>query len=248
MTFIARSMSTSRWRGIKFFGYLGLQEPPPEFYDHHLVLPDVGRALQGPPTGLHLRVWISERHIDHVQCVVPDRPLRYARTCVVLMSFSTDSMGGRDLQNGAQIPRTVTLMSAQLRPSLWRLPKLLELQMKRKVLGPSILVGLRKPSASLVVHQGLAKVKSKHRAGVRTMRLRTHLECVGSSPKEFTDEIRKLTRNTSGDLERKTVRLTMRMSKVVGLAGAAIVPSRSAVVPLVPRNPGYKRWLDRPGR
>ncbi|RZS14199.1 hypothetical protein BHM03_00045850 [Ensete ventricosum] len=72
MTFIARSMSTSRWRGIKFFGYLGLQEPPPEFYDHHLVLPDVGRALQGPPTGLHLRVWISERHIDHVQCVVPD--------------------------------------------------------------------------------------------------------------------------------------------------------------------------------
>ncbi|RRT46950.1 hypothetical protein B296_00024283 [Ensete ventricosum] len=88
--------------------------------------------------------------------------------------------------------------------------------------------------------RGLAKVKSMHQAGVRTMRLGTRPECVRSSPRvsgvcqdgtrEFTgrrprlterlsgvaerlarswEGIEKITRNTPGDRQGKTVRLAI---------------------------------------
>ncbi|RZR90552.1 hypothetical protein BHM03_00018450 [Ensete ventricosum] len=60
--------------------------------------------------------------------------------------------------------------------------------------------------------RGLAKVKSKHLAGVRTMRLGTHLECIESSPRvsvacqdgarEFAGRRPRLTIRLSGVAER----------------------------------------------
>ncbi|RWW40262.1 hypothetical protein BHE74_00054341 [Ensete ventricosum] len=60
--------------------------------------------------------------------------------------------------------------------------------------------------------RGLAKVMSKHRAGVRTMRLATRLECIGSSPRvseacqdgtrEFTGRRPRLVGRLSGVAER----------------------------------------------
>ncbi|RRT85140.1 hypothetical protein B296_00001967 [Ensete ventricosum] len=56
------------------------------------------------------------------------------------------------------------------------------------------------------------------------------LDNVVGPHREFTEGIRKLTRNTSGDHQKKIVRLIARMSEAAGLAGGLVFTQRRSVV------------------
>ncbi|RWV79934.1 hypothetical protein GW17_00058867 [Ensete ventricosum] len=100
--------------------------------------------------------------------------------------------------------------------------------------------------------KGLAKVKSRHRAGVQTIRLGTRLECVRSlprvsgacqdGPREFTGRRPRLVRRLSGVAEKlvgmsdgctATAEVFGRLNRS-GLMGKSPIPGFQAAAPSVP--------------